>query len=101
MDRDSELVAFDLDERDPGVKTMLRVVVEARNRAGRHAELCGRAPSDYPGNGGVLGAARYRPDQPEPDALLKTTEVVLEAEQRAGRRARQGTLEEVLVRVAR
>jgi pyruvate,water dikinase len=28
VDRDSELVAFDFDERDPGVKEMLRQAIE-------------------------------------------------------------------------
>ncbi|RMG29872.1 MAG: phosphoenolpyruvate synthase, partial [Gammaproteobacteria bacterium] len=48
VDRDSELVSFDFDERDPGVKTMIRLAVEGARRNGRHSGLCGQAPSDYP-----------------------------------------------------
>ena len=33
VDRDSEIVAFDYDERDPGVKAMIRLAVEGCQRA--------------------------------------------------------------------
>jgi pyruvate,water dikinase len=48
VDRDSEVVAFDYDERDPGVKEMIRLAVEGCRRNGIHSGLCGQAPSDYP-----------------------------------------------------
>ena len=48
VDRDSEIVAFDFDERDPGVKELIRLAVEAAHRHGRHIGICGQAPSDYP-----------------------------------------------------
>ncbi len=48
VDRDSELVAFEFDERDEGVKQMLRLAVEGCRRTGRHSGICGQAPSDYP-----------------------------------------------------
>ncbi len=48
VDRDSELVAFDFDERDEGVKQLLRLAVEGCRRNGRHSGICGQAPSDYP-----------------------------------------------------
>lgn len=48
VDRDSELVAFDFDERDPGVLEMLRLAVVGARRNGRHVGICGQAPSDYP-----------------------------------------------------
>lgn len=48
VDRDSELVAFDYEERDEGVKEMIRLAVEGCKRNGRHSGICGQAPSDYP-----------------------------------------------------
>src|SRR6476619_8643943 len=48
VDRDSEIVAFDYDERDEGVKEMIRLAVEGCRRNGRHVGICGQAPSDYP-----------------------------------------------------
>ena len=48
VDRDSEIVAFDYDERDEGVKEMIRLAVEGCRRNHMHSGLCGQAPSDYP-----------------------------------------------------
>jgi phosphoenolpyruvate-protein kinase (PTS system EI component) len=35
------------DERDPGVKRMIQMVVESAHRKGRKVGICGQAPSDY------------------------------------------------------
>ena len=48
VDRDSALVAFDFDERDEGVKQLMRLAVEGCRRNGRHSGICGQAPSDFP-----------------------------------------------------
>jgi pyruvate,water dikinase len=48
VDRDSERVAFDYDERDPGVMRMIELAVEGCHRNGIHCGICGQAPSDYP-----------------------------------------------------
>ncbi|HEU4566989.1 MAG TPA: phosphoenolpyruvate synthase [Marmoricola sp.] len=48
VDRDSELVAFDYDERDPGVLRMIEQAVAGCHRHGIHCGICGQAPSDYP-----------------------------------------------------
>lgn len=48
VDRDSELVAFDFDERDAGVMQLLRLAVEGCQRNHRHSGICGQAPSDFP-----------------------------------------------------
>jgi PEP-utilising enzyme, PEP-binding domain len=65
VDRDSEIVAFDYDERDEGVKEMIRLAVEGCRRNGIHSGLCGQAPSDYPDMGRVLGPGRHRVDEPQ------------------------------------
>lgn len=48
VDRDSELLAHLFDERDPGVKRLIAMVIEAAHRKGRTVGICGQAPSDYP-----------------------------------------------------
>ena len=48
VDRDSEIVAFDYDERDDGVKEMLRLAVDGCRRAHIHSGLCGQAPPTTP-----------------------------------------------------
>jgi pyruvate,water dikinase len=48
VDRDSELLAHIFDERDPGVKRLIAMVIETAHRKGRKVGICGQAPSDYP-----------------------------------------------------
>jgi pyruvate,water dikinase len=48
VDRDSELLAHLFDERDPGVRRLIRMVIEAAHRKGRKVGICGQAPSDHP-----------------------------------------------------
>jgi pyruvate,water dikinase len=48
VDRDSEIVAFDFDERDPGMLEMLKLAVLGAKRNGRHIGICGEAPANYP-----------------------------------------------------
>ena len=48
IDRDSEILAPLFDERDPAVKRLIAMVVEAAHRKGRKVGICGQAPSDYP-----------------------------------------------------
>jgi pyruvate, water dikinase len=48
VDRDSEIVAFDFDERDPGMLEMLRLAVTGARRNQRHVGICGEAPANYP-----------------------------------------------------
>ena len=48
IDRDSELLAHLFDERDPGVKHLIQMVIAAAHKKGRRVGICGQAPSDYP-----------------------------------------------------
>lgn len=88
VDRDSEIVAFDFDERDPGVKEMIRQTVEGARRNGRHSGICGQAPSDYPEIAEYLVEIGIDSISLNPDTLLKTTRHVLEVEKRLGRKPR-------------
>ena len=48
LDRDSGLVADKFDERDPAVKALLKMAIDACNRAGKYVGICGQGPSDHP-----------------------------------------------------
>ncbi len=85
VDRDSEMVSFDFDERDPGVKQMIRLAVEGARRNGRHSGLCGQAPSDYPEMAEYLVELGIDSMSLNPDTVLMTTRHVLEVEKRLGR----------------
>ncbi|MCQ8128355.1 phosphoenolpyruvate synthase [Methylomonas rivi] len=85
VDRDSEMVANDFDERDPGVKEMIRLAVEGCRRNGKHSGLCGQAPSDYPEMAEYLVEIGIDSMSLNPDTVLKTTQAILDLEQRLGR----------------
>jgi pyruvate,water dikinase len=88
VDRDSEIVAFDYDERDPGMLEMLRLAVEGAKRNKRHSGICGQAPSDYPEIAEYLIRLGIDSISLNPDAVLKTTLHVLEVEKLLGREPR-------------
>ncbi len=87
VDRDSAIVAFDFDERDPGVKALIRQAVAGAHRNGRHVGLCGQAPSDYPEMAAYLVELGIDAISVNPDAVLRTTLRVLEVEKALGRSA--------------
>jgi pyruvate,water dikinase len=89
VDRDSEIVAFDFDERDPGVKELIRQTVEGARRNGRHSGICGQAPSDYPEMAEYLVEIGIDSISLNPDTVLKTTRHVLEVEKRLNRLPRR------------
>ncbi|MGN8159386.1 phosphoenolpyruvate synthase [Salinisphaera sp. RV14] len=88
VDRDSEIVAFDYDERDDGVKTMIRLAVEGCRRNGIHSGFCGQAPSDYPEMAEFLVELGIDAISLNPDSVLATTRHVLAVESRLGRAPR-------------
>ncbi len=70
VDRDSELLAPLFDERDPGVKRLIAMVVNDAHRAGRPVGICGQAPSDYPDFAEYLAGLGIDSISLNPDALL-------------------------------
>jgi pyruvate,water dikinase len=86
VDRDSEIVAFDFDERDPGMLEMLKLAVEGAKRNGRHVGICGEAPANYPEIARYLAGLGIDSISVNPSSLLRTMDVVAEAEAAAGRR---------------
>jgi pyruvate,water dikinase len=48
LDRDSSIVAKLFDERDPAVKKMLALAIQACKKKGKYVGICGQGPSDHP-----------------------------------------------------
>jgi pyruvate,water dikinase len=80
VDRDSEIVAFDFDERDPGMLEMLRLAVLGAKRNGRHVGICGEAPANYPEIARYLTELGIDSISVTPSSVLRTMEVVADAE---------------------
>jgi len=82
VDRDSEVVAFDYDERDPGVLKMIEMAVEGARRNGRHSSICGQAPSDYPEVAAFLVGLGIDAMSLNPDSVLATLKRIVEEEKK-------------------
>jgi pyruvate,water dikinase len=82
VDRDSAIVAHDFDERDEGVKTLLRLAIEGAHRNQRYCGICGQAPSDYPDMAEYLVELGIDSMSLNPDTVIQTTIRVLETEHR-------------------
>ena len=80
VDRDSAKVAYDYDERDPGVKKMVKMAIEGAKRNGKHISLCGQAPSDYPEFAEFLVELGIDAMSLNPDSILTTLPKILAAE---------------------
>ena len=91
VDRDSAMVAFDFDERDPGVLEMLKLAVEGAKRNSRHSGICGQAPSDYPEIAEYLVRLGIDSISLLPDTVLRTTLAIVELEKKLGRKPRATT----------
>ncbi len=48
LDRDSGLIAHLFDERDPAVKQLLHMAIQACRAQGKYVGICGQGPSDHP-----------------------------------------------------
>jgi pyruvate, water dikinase len=81
VDRDSEIVAFDFDERDPGMLEMLRLAVTGAKRNHRHVGICGEAPANYPEIARFLAELGIDSMSVNAASLLRTLTVVAQAEQ--------------------
>ena len=82
VDRDSEIVAFDFDERDPGMMEMLRLAVTGAKRNNRHVGICGEAPADYPEIAAALVGWGIDSISVNPSSLIGALRVVADAERR-------------------
>lgn len=84
VDRDSDIVAFDYDERDPGVLKMIEMAVEGSKRNHRYSGICGQAPSDYPEIAEALVKMGIESISLNPDSVLNTLQLVAQIEAKEG-----------------
>ncbi|MDO6841733.1 MAG: phosphoenolpyruvate synthase [Paraglaciecola chathamensis] len=47
LDRDSGVIAHLFDERDPAVKALLAMAIQAAKKRGKYVGICGQGPSDH------------------------------------------------------
>jgi len=80
VDRDSELVAFDFDERDEGVVEMIRQAIAGAHRNGRHIGICGQGPSDFPDLARRLVEFGIDSISLNPDTVVHTRKVIADME---------------------
>jgi pyruvate,water dikinase len=80
VDRDSELVAPEFDERNPAVLAMIGLIIDGARRAGRKVGICGQAPSDYPEMVHFLVGKGITSISLNPDAVVRGLEAVAAAE---------------------
>jgi pyruvate, water dikinase len=80
VDRDSELVAPEFDERHPAVLGMIGMIIDGARRAGRKVGICGQAPSDYPEMVRFLVGKGITSISLNPDAIVRGLEAVAAAE---------------------
>ncbi len=80
VDRDSDIVAFDFDERDPGMLEMFRLAVTGAKRNGRHVGICGEAPANYPEIARYLTQLGIDSISVNPSSVFRTMAAVREAE---------------------
>ena len=81
VDRDSEIVAHVFDERNQAVKSMIASVINVAKANGKKIGICGQAPSDYPEFTKFLVEQGIDSISLNPDAVMKTTAMILELEQ--------------------
>ncbi|MCS6813896.1 MAG: phosphoenolpyruvate synthase [Cyanobacteria bacterium] len=80
LDRDSALVAHIFDERNDGVKEMVRQVIQRAKATGRKIGICGQAPSDYPEFAQFLVEQGIDSISLNPDTVLKTILTIAQTE---------------------
>lgn len=88
VDRDSEMVAFEFNERDPGVLAMVKQAIEGARACGRKATVCGQAVSDIPEIMRYLLELGTDAVTLNPDSVLPGTLKILEMERELGIRPR-------------
>ncbi len=84
LDRDSSLVAHIFDERNEGVKQMVRMVIKKVKAHGCKIGICGQAPSDYPEFAEFLVEQGIDSISLNPDSVLKTLLKIAETEKHLG-----------------
>ncbi len=72
LDRDSGLVAELFDERDPAVKELMALAIQACRKHGKYIGICGQGPSDHPDFANWLVEQGISALSLNPDTVLET-----------------------------
>jgi pyruvate,water dikinase len=74
LDRDSglELLAHDFDERDPAVKALISLAIQACKAQGKYIGICGQGPSDHPDFAQWLDEQGISSISLNPDSVIST-----------------------------
>ncbi len=74
LDRDSglELLAADFDERDPAVKSLIHMAIQACRAQGKYVGICGQGPSDHPDFAAWLRDEGINSISLNPDTVIDT-----------------------------
>ncbi|PTQ87823.1 phosphoenolpyruvate synthase [Nitrosomonas ureae] len=72
IDRDSSLVAHVFDERNPAVRKLLKMAIDACHKQGKYIGICGQGPSDYPDFAAWLYEQGISSLSLNPDSVLQT-----------------------------
>ncbi|MCK0752550.1 MULTISPECIES: phosphoenolpyruvate synthase [Chromohalobacter] len=72
LDRDSGIVAHLFDERNPAVKKLLAMAIQACRAQGKYVGICGQGPSDHPELAKWLMEQGIDSVSLNPDAVLET-----------------------------
>ena len=72
LDRDSALIANLFDERDPAIKKLLSMAIQACRKQGKYIGICGQGPSDHPDLAKWLMEEGIESVSLNPDTVIET-----------------------------
>jgi len=72
LDRDSGLIAHLFDERNPAVKKLLAMAIQACHKQDKYIGICGQGPSDYPDFAAWLFEQNITSISLNPDSVVET-----------------------------
>ncbi|WP_020561365.1 phosphoenolpyruvate synthase [Thiofilum flexile] len=72
LDRDSGLIAHLFDERNPAIKKILKLAIDACHRQNKYIGICGQGPSDYPDFAAWLHEQKITSISLNPDTVVDT-----------------------------
>jgi len=72
LDRDSGIIAHLFDERNPAIKKLLSMAIQACRKANKYVGICGQGPSDHPDLAKWLMQEGIDSVSLNPDSVLET-----------------------------
>ncbi len=72
LDRDSALIAHLFDERDPAIKKLLSMAIQACRKKNKYIGICGQGPSDHPDLAKWLMEEGIESVSLNPDTVIET-----------------------------